>query len=229
LVKNLSGRFVLADSVQGHNSWRGEVLGLAMYDSHLTPSQIAEHDETWTTNGEPTIRKDEAPVGLYLFNEHAGNVVYNRVDAANNLVIPTRYFALHPTFLASVRQDYQPTLEYWWDIGVNIVGFIPYGFLFSVLWSEIRAIKYPALTTISIGLLISLTIEVLQAFLPTRSSGSTDLITNTFGSALGVMIYRSAPARNLLANFQQKFCMSAVMQQRDSPSHENIVLGLKHV
>jgi len=207
-TNNLTGRLVVADAAEGRSSWPGQVLGLAMYASQLTPSQVAKHYASWTKRQPPFIREDEAPMALFKFDERQGNVVHNQIDSTNNLLIPDRYSALHKPFLASVAHDYQPTWGYWYDIGVNLVGFIPCGFLFTVWLSEVRVLKYPALTAILVGLLISLMIEVLQAFLPTRSSGITDLITNTLGTAVGATIYNSRLAQSLLAQVRQWFGIS---------------------
>ena len=190
-INNLTGRMVVGNSTEVSDSWPGQVLGLAMYRSQLTAAQIAEHYAQWTERGKPEISSDEAGFALYSFNERQGDVVHNQLDPATNLLIPGHYFLLHPRLFSSLKQDYKPTWQYWEDVGVNIAGFIPFGLFAAIYFSRVRRMRWPLPATIVFGFLISLMIEGLQFLLPTRSSGSTDLITNTLGTIVGVMVYRS--------------------------------------
>lgn len=203
-TNNLTGRLVLANSPSSSDNWPGVIRGLAIYDRQLSSAQVAQHYETWTKNLKPALAQDESPVALYLFNEGRGNVVRNEIDSATSLTIPERYFVLHPRFLSSPWREYHATWGYWEDVAVNIAGFIPLGAWALVYFSSVRPIKSPVLVAILMGFSISLMIEVLQAFLPTRSSGITDVITNTLGTVLGLMFCYLPVIRDWLTTAQQR-------------------------
>jgi hypothetical protein len=198
---DLTGRLVLANSPTVNDSWSGTILGLAIYRQQLTHLQIAADYASWIRKQALVQTREGSAVALYLFDEHGGAVVHNRLDPAEDLTIPKHYFILHPGFMRTPWREYHPTWSYWQDVGVNTVGFVPLGLCVVAYLSLTRAIKYPGATTVVVGLFTSLTIELLQAFLPTRSSGLTDVITNTLGTAIGVMIFQSLIINALLTKF----------------------------
>jgi len=195
---DLSGRLVLANSPTADDSWLGRIFGLAIYRQPLTHSQIAADYASWIGKQAPVDAKKGSAAALYLFDEHGGTLVHNGLDPAEDLTVPKHYFILHPGFVRTPGREYHPTWAYWQDVGVNIVGFVPLGLCVVAYLSLTRTIKYPGATTVVVGLCTSLAIELLQAFLPTRSSGLTDVITNTLGTAIGVMIFRSHIVKTLL-------------------------------
>ena len=194
-----AGELVTGTSPVGESSWSGQLKGLALYQQELTPTEVLLHYQTWTTHGQPDFSGDEHAIAVYLFNERTGNTVHNDLAGRIDLYIPNRFSLLHQRLLNPFWNEFKPSASYWDDILVNIVGFIPLGFFFCAYWSSARPIKRPALTTVALGLAVSLTIEILQSYLPTRNSGTTDLITNTFGTFLGVRLYATKVARALVA------------------------------
>jgi hypothetical protein len=196
-ARNLTGRLVLANSTVVDSSWSGEILGLAVYPERLSADQIARDYKEWTSGGMPKNEADETPLALYRFDEREGRVAHNAADRQTNIVFPDRYFVLHPRFLTPAWKRFRfgwPGAEYWQDVMINIVGFLPVGFLLLNYLAQSRAVRHGWMLAIGAGFLMSLTIEVLQWFLPTRDSDMTDVITNTLGTALGAGIYRAPGA-----------------------------------
>lgn len=188
---DFTGRVVLANSPTNNDSWSGTIRGLAIYQQALTASQITADYAAWMAKRKPIVLADRDADGVYLFDERSGTVAHNRLDPATDLTIPAHYFILHPVFLKLPWRGYHQGLSYWQDNAVNIVGFIPFGLCVFAYLSQVRGIRYPGAIAIILGFLTSLIIEVLQVFLPTRASDSTDLITDTVGTAIGVTVCHS--------------------------------------
>ena len=199
---DLTGRIVLANSPTINDSWTGEIFSLAIYRQRLTPSEVAANYASWMTGQKPTQVAERSAIALYLFDERSGTDVHNKFDPATDLIIPAHYFVLHPGFMTAPWQEYRATWSYWLDVGVNVAGFIPFGFCVFAYFSLARIIKHPGAATILLGFFTSLTIELLQAFLPTRSSGMTDLITNSLGTAIRSVIPELRVGKNSCSPFK---------------------------
>lgn len=70
---------------------------------------------------------------------------------------------------------------------LNIILFMPLGFLLPALWKEFRSFKAVFFS----GLAVSLMIEILQIF-TFRLTDIDDLITNTLGTAAGYCLWKAA-------------------------------------
>lgn len=196
---NCAGQLVIGTSPIRNERWSGKLKGLAIYEGDLSPARIRQHYETWTAQGRPELSGNDHAMAVYLLNERSGNVVHSAVGAGMDLYIPERYSILHQKFLEPFWKEFKPGRKYLKDVLINIGGFIPLGFIFCAYWSSARPIKHAGLTTVLLGFAVSLTIEILQSYLPTRGSGTTDLITNTLGTFIGVKMYGWDAARALFA------------------------------
>lgn len=195
--------FILGSGASSDSTWSGDLLGLALYERALDPSAVERHYDAWRTGQWRNLQSPAgpAPVALYVFAERSGNEVRDQTAQRRDLRIPDSLEVPMSSFLAwphwvEVRMhDFD-----WTDIAVNIVGFTPFGFcLCAFLRTRLRMGRGGVgLAAIAGGLAASLAIEIVQSWLPTRTSSMTDVLTNTLGAAIGALLYlllqrRSAP------------------------------------
>lgn len=186
----LAGRLIVGDSPLQPDSFRGQIRGVAIYNAELNSAQVLRHYRSWTGTGGPDIVQGEHNIALYLYGEKAGRVIHNSVSGGVDLDIPESYFVLDKIALEPFWTEFNFSRGYWGGNLKNIIGFVPVGFCFYPWIMAAGSTRRATLLTLVLGFLVSLTIEVLQIFLPTRDSGTTDLFTNTLGTYVGVFCYR---------------------------------------
>ncbi len=180
---------VIGTSATAYSGWSGELYGLAVYDTALNPQRVQDHFISWTEKAKPNLDPADGAAALYLFNEHSGRVAHNAIQPSADLIIPERFTIFRHELLTPFWLEYNSTLSYWKDILINITGFIPLGFCFCAYWAQRQSAERAALCAILLGFAVSFSIEILQSYLPTRQSGTTDLFTNTLGSWIGAALY----------------------------------------
>lgn len=190
-------RVVLGTEPIDVNSWRGQIYGLALYNSNLDAAQVANHFQSWKQNGRPTSAEEDKTLAVYCFDERTGRVVQNASAHGVDLMIPERFTTVDQVFLKPPWLEYRDGADAPNNILINVGGFIPLGFCYCAFWARRHSMRAAALRAIVLGVAVTFTIEILQAFLPTRQSGMTDLFTNTFGTCIGAALYCWGPVRML--------------------------------
>lgn len=203
---DFSGQLVLGDSAISDNPFQGKLMALAIYQREITPAEISSASQGTL----PMLNSadDDRMMARYTFAEGSGKVIHNRAGSAPDLYIPRAFRLLHQPFLTPPWKEFTFDRPYAYDVAINVAGFVPFGFILCAYLSWQRRWNRAAIITILAGAAISLTIEVLQSFIPSRFSGVTDLITNTSGTALGVALFRWRPIQKLVSKFRPRFVPS---------------------
>ncbi|SFB87451.1 VanZ like family protein [Polaromonas sp. OV174] len=113
------------------------------------------------------------PLALALMCLIAYASLYPFTDWRNQGISPLRFLTA-------------PLPKYWtgFDVGVNLLGYAPLGFLL-VLSAYSRRVPWPVSVAVLGAGLLSLSMETLQSYLPSRVPSNVDLILNTLGGWLG--------------------------------------------
>ncbi len=118
-----------------------------------------------------------------------------RGHAALGYAVLIVYGSLYPFSGWVAARDPFAFLFYGWsatyvspgDLATNVLAYVPLGllvhrFLLTKAWGGVAAAF-----TVAAAFSLSLSMELLQAYLPTRTQSEFDLLTNTLGGALGVI------------------------------------------
>jgi VanZ family protein len=195
--ESLTGTLVLANSPKQYAPWQGSIFALAVYRGSLDAATIRRHYRTFSSGTAMDSADLKNALAVYNFSERRGKVIREQTKTEPDLAIPESYSILYPPFLTPAWREFAPARWYFEDLALNIAGFLPPGFFICATLFRLRGGKRSvALATVA-GLLLSLTIEILQAYIPMRNSGTTDLITNTFGAGIGAGLYDYVFARRI--------------------------------
>jgi len=121
-------------------------------------------------------------------------------------VILVVYASLHP--FAGWRDLGVPALafldggwpRYWtaFDLAVNVLAYVPLGYLLTLALSRYAGRLLPALLGTLLAAAISFAVEALQTWLPTRVASNLDLACNTLGGMLGAFAAWKSGTRALV-------------------------------
>lgn len=211
--KEFHGQIIVGAAPVEDDRWSGKLLGLAFYNQQLNASEVMQHYRAWSEEGQPVSTLDRHTGALYLFAERASSVVHSQVSSGPELHIPKHFIVVGQVFLMPPWKEFYSRWSYGKDIIINIAGFVPLGFFFCAYFSLTGRGHRALFRAILIGAATSLTIEVLQAYIPTRQSGMTDLITNTLGASLGATLFQCGAVQILILRLNR--LLPEEMQRRE--------------
>ncbi|MFC1876762.1 VanZ family protein [Thermodesulfobacteriota bacterium] len=186
-----NSRLTVGNSVYWNNSWEGEIYGLALYGYSVSDDEAASHFDRKSSEQNFTFAKAYQPALLYTFEEGQGMHVRDHSGNDAHLEIPRKMQVLQKRILSVVVwHNLELYRNLYADVLVNLLGFIPLGLVLSVVLSLYKGQfdKSVMVFSVLICLLLSLGIEFAQAWIPSRSSNLHDLVLNTAGGWIGVVI-----------------------------------------
>lgn len=190
IPKKNAARLVLANSVYGRNSYKGDIHGLAIYGRSLGAKEIATHFKEWSKDHHFAYASSHQPLALYCFDEQKGETAADHGSFSCHLNVPLRMKVLRPELFFQRFSEPRFDGGFIKDTLVNFLGFLAFGLVLAAFFIrrggvfKIQCVLFCLIA----GFSLSLFIETAQAWMPTRSSDLLDLILNTIGAMVGATI-----------------------------------------
>ena len=127
--------------------------------------------------GDGRVRTSAWPLALATLCVIVYASLYPFADWRDQGISPFRYLAA-------------PFPKYWtgFDVAVNVAGYAPFGFLLALSALRSGRGKWAVSVAVLLAALLSLSMETLQSYLPSRIPSNVDLLLNTAGGLLGACV-----------------------------------------
>ncbi len=190
-------RLILGNSPYGQASWKGEIYRLAFYGHTLSAKKAINHYNALAATDLFSSAHAIDPLILYNFEKIEDGMVMDHGTSGRHLLIPDTAGPIEKRILAMSMRDNDIDWSFWGDLAVNFLGFVPLGFLLTVVVVQSASLPFKKVVLFAVlaCFCLSLGIEVAQAWLPSRSSSMLDLVMNTFGAAAGSFLFLAADKR----------------------------------
>ncbi len=192
---DLEGRIYFGTATTRFATWQGKLKGIRITGRKLDERAIQANFVAGIARGASAIPGE---VGAYWFREGQGSVAKADLPESPELKIPKYFTIPWKPLLTPPWKEFRASRGYVADIVLNVTGFMPLGFVFLPLFSKRFGERGSISKIILLGFAVSLLIELLQAWIPSRTSGMTDLITNTAGTYLGALACAWGPVQEVL-------------------------------
>lgn len=184
---------VFGNEATGDRPWLGKMLFAAIYDCVLDEHDVRRNYEAgWLSepsHGHSIRPVSDGLVARYLFDERRGNKVGDSsgTQPPLDLEIPTVIKAHYRPYLALSSASFYENPILCWDTILNVVAFIPLGFLFhAALRTRCGSSLKTSAFVFLLGALFTFCVETSQHFTLSRYSSILDVFRNMLGTAIGI-------------------------------------------
>jgi len=192
------GKLILGCMADGSACWRGDLIGLAIVNRTLQAEEVSSHymairDASFsaivdTDSIETLFSFEDVALGATVDTREVPNLASN--SQLGTLYIPRAFAPPAPRVLELPRLRDMKADWFLKDLANNIMGFIPLGSLAAWLLYRRTGLRSVPIVLISalFGAALSLSIELIQIYLPMRNSSLSDFYLNATGTGIGALL-----------------------------------------
>ncbi len=181
---------VLGNSLYAKHGWYGRLHGLALFTEAIGAEEIEHRYDQWAGSNDFSRIHGSMPQPVYSFGKLSGQTIGDETGGERRLELPRHLKVLKRSFLSVPGRKEAWNRNLFGDMLINVIGFIPLGLVFRRFLSRTSRMGNSTIfwMVVLACLMLSLAIEIVQAWIPGRTSSLTDLVLNTTGGMLGAWV-----------------------------------------